>query len=225
MSPVLPETAPCVSRIQRRRDQAPLVLAAGVSRPTPHLPTAEMEVHAFATACWAHRTELLAAAVRLTRAADTAEDLVAETILRAIAAREQFAAPANLRAWLYRILTNAFINGYRKRRRHQRFSTERPHDVEAALFDVEQAQGAALADGTAALSDEVLAALATLEPEYRAVVEAADLRGERYREIADAQNIPIGTVMSRLFRARRLLARKLGAFAAATYGVGRMVAE
>lgn len=170
-----------------------------------------------------HREELFAGAMRMTRSPDDAHDLVQETLLRAYLAWERFEPGSNCRAWLFRILTNSFINIYRKRRRHQRFATECPADAVAAIYgtSVHAANDPESTLLTTSFSDEVRAALDTLAPDYRAVVELADLRGIRYREIAEKLDVPIGTVMSRLFRARRQLEAQLGDFAAADYGIKR----
>ncbi|MBP8809912.1 MAG: sigma-70 family RNA polymerase sigma factor [Kofleriaceae bacterium] len=176
---------------------------------------------AYEAACLPLSGELYATALRLTRNPDDARDLVQETLLRAMVAWGSFEEGTNVRAWLYRILTNSFINIYRKRRRHQRFATERPGDTRMAVFgtpdDCHPAPTEALTEKM--LSDEVAAALAKLGPDYRAVVERADLSGERYKDIADALDVPIGTVMSRLFRARRQLETDLTDFAARDWGL------
>jgi RNA polymerase sigma-70 factor (ECF subfamily) len=168
-----------------------------------------------------HRDVLLAAALRMTRQRNDAEDLVQETLLRAYMAWQSFAPGTNCRAWLLRILTNAFINGYRRRRRHNRFTNDCPDDAVAAFYgdapeEAKDPEASLLRDE---LGDEVTAALDTLAPDYREVVELADLQGVRYREIADLLGVPIGTVMSRLFRARRLLEVQLSDFAATDYGI------
>jgi RNA polymerase sigma-70 factor (ECF subfamily) len=177
----------------------------------------------FELACLPHQAEMYGIAMRICRDPDTAQDLVQETLLRAMCAWHSFQPGSNLRAWLFRILTNAFINGYRKRRRHQRFATERPGDALAALYgrdqDCTDDLDAALYGEE--LCDEVKTALGRLGPEYRDVVERADLRGEKYKDIADALEVPIGTVMSRLFRARRVLETELADFAARDYGIKR----
>jgi RNA polymerase sigma-70 factor (ECF subfamily) len=178
---------------------------------------------AFELACMPHQAELFGVAMRICRDPDTAKDLVQETLLRAMCAWASFQPGSNLRAWLFRILTNAFINGYRKRRRHQRFATERPGDALAALYGRDQDCTDDLEDEMFGeeLCDEVKTALGRLGPEYRDVVERADLRGEKYKDIADALEVPIGTVMSRLFRARRVLETELAGFAAKDYGIKR----
>jgi RNA polymerase sigma-70 factor (ECF subfamily) len=178
---------------------------------------------AFELACLPHQAELFGVAMRICRDPDTAKDLVQETLLRAMVAWDSFQPGSNLRAWLFRILTNAFINGYRKRRRHQRFANERPGDALSALYGRDQDCTDNLEDTLFGeqLCDEVKTALDRLGPEYRDVVERADLRGEKYKDIADALHVPIGTVMSRLFRARRVLEGELANFAARDYGIRR----
>ncbi len=178
---------------------------------------------AFSTACLPHQAELYGVAMRICRDPDAAKDLVQETLMRAMVAWSSFQPGSNLRAWLFRILTNAFINGYRKRRRHQRFATERPGDALAALYGTDQDHTDELDAALTAveLCDEVKTALDRLGSEYRDVVERADLRGEKYKDIAEALNVPIGTVMSRLFRARRALEQDLATFARKDYGIRR----
>ncbi len=170
-----------------------------------------------------HRRELYAAALRYTKSAAAAEDLVQETMLRALKAWASFEAGSNCRAWLYRILTNSFINIHRKRKRHHRFAHERGDDGIIAIYGVEKRRhlrpDEQLIDN--ALSDEVSAALENLSPDYREVVELADIEGIRYKEIAARVGIPIGTVMSRLFRARRQLEVILTEYAAESYGIAR----
>ena len=161
--------------------------------------------------------------MRICRDPDTAKDLVQETLLRAMCAWDSFQQGTNLRAWLFRILTNAFINGYRKRRRHQKFAVERPGDALNALYGTDRDYQEDISIGLHAdeLCDEVKAALDRLGPEYRDVVERADLKGEKYKDIANALHVPIGTVMSRLFRARRVLETELAPMAARDFGIKR----
>lgn len=181
------------------------------------------ETRDFESQCLPYRPELLAVAVRMTRQRDDAHDLVQETFMRAYVAWPRFDHGSNCRAWLYRILTNSYINIYRKRVRHRRFATERRDDTVAALYGDSTDHVGDAADELIgeALGDEVTAALSTLAEEYRQVVELADLHGQRYRDIADALGVPIGTVMSRLFRARRQLEKQLSEFAATDYGIRR----
>ena len=177
----------------------------------------------FAATVLPHREELLAAALRYTRNLADAEDLVQDTLARALGAWSRFEPGSNCRAWLFRILTNGFISGYRRRRRHNRFTHETGDDAVAAFYGesferVGNPQEQLLTD---ALGDEVEAALAELGEDYLKVVVLADLRGTRYREIASELGMPIGTVMSRVFRARRQLEERLRDYAAADYGIRR----
>ena len=207
---------PSSSRIVRKSTTAP--------RRSLRIVESNEGVHrSFELACMPHQAELFGVAMRICRDPDTAKDLVQETLLRAMCAWASFQPGSNLRAWLFRILTNAFINGYRKRRRHQRFATERPGDALSALYGRDQDCTDDLEDEVIGeeLCDEVKTALGRLGPEYRDVVERADLRGEKYKDIADALEVPIGTVMSRLFRARRVLETELAGFAAKDYGIKR----
>ncbi len=212
--PRKPAETPATSRLVRKSD----VAAKGAIRSRGAARHDE-----YATACLPHQPEMYGVALRLTRSPDDAKDLVQETLLRAMCAWNRFEPGSNVRAWLLRILTNAFINGYRKRRRHARFANERPGDALSALYGEPRDQVPDPVEEKVAneLGDEVSTALGTLAPDYREVVERADLKGERYRDIADALDVPIGTVMSRLFRARRQLEAQLEAYAAEDYGIKR----
>jgi RNA polymerase sigma-70 factor (ECF subfamily) len=218
-------TVPPTSSIVRRSTEAPRQTLRVVGPAAPaHASSAHCGPHtAFEAACLPHQAELYGVAMRIARDPDAAKDLVQETLLRAMVAWGSFETGSNLRAWLFRILTNAFINGYRKRRRHQRFATERPGDALVALYGRDQDRTDNLDEALCAgeLCDEVKAALEHLGPDYRDVVERADLRGEKYKDIADALRVPIGTVMSRLFRARRVLESELAGLAARDYGIKR----
>lgn len=206
-------TVPARSEIRRRATAAPRSMRAPDPCAADHA--------SYEAACLPLSGELYAAGLRLTRNPDDAHDLVQETLLRAMVAWGRFEEGTNVRAWLYRILTNSFINIYRKRRRHQRFATERPADTHLAVYGTPED---CVADPSTALTadtlcDEVKAALEGLGPDYREVVERADLSGERYKDIADALDVPIGTVMSRLFRARRQLEGELTDYAARDWGL------
>ncbi|MBX7193566.1 MAG: sigma-70 family RNA polymerase sigma factor [Sandaracinaceae bacterium] len=160
-----------------------------------------------------HRSELVAAAIRLTGSRAEADDLVQEAVMRAWVFWHRFEPGTNGRAWMHRILLNTFINGYRKRRREREVLTQ-VHAVEShARRNVE------LASSTPgeALSDEVHAALSRLPDEFRRVIVLVDLEDRSYRDAAIAMGCPIGTVMSRLHRARKAMQREL-ASAAASHG-------
>lgn len=177
----------------------------------------------FAREVLPYQRELYAAALRYTKEPAGAEDLVQETLLRALANWDRFQLGSNCRAWLYRILTNSFINKHRRKKRHQRFAHERGDDGVIALYGAEKRRHHQPDEPMlhAALSDEVAAALDELSEDYRRVVELADLEGIRYKDIAKRLGIPIGTVMSRLFRARRQLEETLREFARECYGIRR----
>ena len=162
-----------------------------------------------------HIDALYRTALRMTRNASDAEDLVQEAYLRAFRSLHQFTEGTNLRAWLFRILTNTYINEYRRRQRRPTSSSlddieefylydhlvqspvqppdERPEDVVVERLTI----------------DNVIQAIESLPEEFRQVVLLADVEGFAYREIAEIVGIPVGTVMSRLFRARRRLQKQL----------------
>lgn len=157
-------------------------------------------------------SELYAAAVRMTRNPADAEDLLQEAYLRAYRAFASFQEGTNLRAWLYRILTNAFINTYRKRQREpQTVSDDELEDW--YLYDklgMDAAEVSAEATVLENLPDQdVQDALASLPEQFRLAVLLADVEGFSYKEIAQIVDIPIGTVMSRLHRGRRALEKRL----------------
>ena len=159
--------------------------------------------------------QLYGAARRMTRNAADAEDLVQETYLRAYRGFDRFTEGTNLRAWLFRILTNLYINEYRRRQR-------RPTEVDLAdtdtLYmyrglgsgeDARRARSAEdeLLDGVT--SAEVRRAIESLPDPYRVAVLLADVEGFAYKEIAEILDVPIGTVMSRLHRGRKRLREAL----------------
>jgi RNA polymerase sigma-70 factor, ECF subfamily len=156
--------------------------------------------------------ELYGAALRLTRNPSDAEDLLQETYLRAYRGFASFEEGTNLRAWLYRILTNAFINVYRKRQREPQTISDSEVE-EWYLYDKLGSQGAAAsaeAEVLDSLPDEdVQEALAALPDQFRLAVLLADVEGFSYKEIAEILEVPIGTVMSRLHRGRRALEKRL----------------
>jgi RNA polymerase sigma-70 factor, ECF subfamily len=167
----------------------------------------------FERACVEYLDDLYGAALRLTRDSSSAEELVQDTFVRALRFADSFEWGTNLKAWLFRILTNIFINGYRHRG-HERRYLERA--VSEPLYDEvldrqarEYASDPEAHAFTRFFREDLERALEELPEDFRIVVVLADLQGFAYREIAEMIGCPIGTVMSRLHRGRRLLQRSL----------------
>src|SRR5213595_3578335 len=162
---------------------------------------------------------MYSSALRLTRNPADAEDLIQETFLRAYRGFEGFEEGTNLKAWLYRILTNTFINRYRQQKRRPEESDI--DDVEdfylyRRLGGLEEARISKSAEDTMLelfTDDEVKEALESLPETFRMAVLLADVEGFAYKEIAEILDIPIGTVMSRLHRGRKALQKRLYEFA------------
>lgn len=181
------------------------------------------DLHArFEEEALAHLDQLYGAALRMTHNRADAEDLVQETFAKAYAKFDQFTPGTNLKAWLYRILTNTWINTYRRaQRRPQESDGEQVEDWQLARAAEHTSQGLKSAEVEAleAMPDDVVTqALADLKEEFRMAVYLADVEGFAYKEIAEIMRTPVGTVMSRINRGRTQLRRQLAAHAA-TMGI------
>src|SRR3954447_21154179 len=173
----------------------------------------------FAELAMEHMASLYTAALRMTRNPADAEDLVQETYLKAYRGFGSFEEGTNLKAWLYRILTNTFINRYRQQKR--RPDETDLDDVEdfylyRRLGGIDEARISKSAEDVMLelfTDDEVKDALESLPESFRMAVLLADVEGFAYKEIAEILDIPIGTVMSRLHRGRKALQKRLYEFA------------
>lgn len=167
--------------------------------------------------------QLYGAAMKMTRNPPDAQDLVQETFMKAFSAFKSFEEGTNLKAWLYRIMTNAYINTYRKKQREPYLGVV--EDLEdwqlgGAESTTAMSSKSAEAEAIDRTPDTVVTdALNALPEDFRIAVYLADVEGFSYQEIADIAEVPIGTVMSRLHRGRARLRKTLGEYAA-EQGVG-----
>ena len=173
--------------------------------------------------------ELFGTALRLTRNERDAEDLVQDTYLKAFKSFHQFKVGTNCRAWMFRILTNTFINGYRRRIKERdildRKETGQLKNSLICKDSLDKFSNPERRMVKQALSDDVQLALDALPEDFRMAVILADIRDFSYKEVADMMDTPIGTVMSRLFRGRRLLRSALQSYAVQHGYVKRLVAS
>ena len=173
----------------------------------------------FAAQAMEHMSSLYSGALRMTRNPADAEDLVQETYLKAYRGFGGFQEGTNLKAWLYRILTNTFINTYRAKKRRP---DESDLDEVEDLYLYRRLGGLEAAAAGRSAEDELLdhvtdaevkEALESLPDQFRVAVLLADVEGFSYKEIADILDVPIGTVMSRLHRGRKGLQKRLYEYA------------
>ena len=175
----------------------------------------------FADQAMEYMPQLYSTALRMTRNASDAEDLVQETYLKAYRAFDRFEDGTNLRAWLFRILTNTFINTYRsKKRRPDESELDELEDFylyrRMGGLEAARAQRSAEDELMDHFTDaEVQAAIESIPETYRTAVVLADVQGFSYKEIAEMEQVPIGTVMSRLHRGRKALQKQLYDYAMA----------
>ncbi|HET7482041.1 MAG TPA: sigma-70 family RNA polymerase sigma factor [Actinomycetota bacterium] len=157
---------------------------------------------------------LYAGALRMTRNPQDAEDLVQETMLRAYRAFDRFEAGTNLKAWLFRILTNAYINTYRKKQREpKKVSADEIEDFdlfqELKNHDPEFTRSAESVVLDSIVDSDIIEALDALPEPFRLAVILSDLEDFSYAEMAEIMDVPLGTVMSRLHRGRKALQKRL----------------
>jgi len=205
--------AEATANIQAEQPEAP---REQVTASDSQVPTEDFEAGVLAQLDSLYRT-----ALRLTNNQQEAEDLVQETMLKAFRFANTYQRGTNLRAWLFRILNTSAINRYRKQATHPQ-ATSLPEGEEFYLYNrIRDFNGQELSAGAEEevlsryLDEDVYKALNELPPNFRMAVILADIEGMSYKEIADVLQIPIGTVMSRISRARRQLQKSLWQYAQA----------
>ena len=152
---------------------------------------------------------LFRTALRMTRNREDAEDLVQETVTKAFAAFDRFEKGTNFRAWIFRILTNTFINNYYRVRDRQKLPSLDEMEEESFFHPIAEGITPEEALLNTLTKEDILKAIEDLPVEFRAVVVLVLVEGFSYKEAAEILDIPIGTVMSRLWRGRRLLQKSL----------------
>ena len=176
--------------------------------------SAQDDVRRFEEEALVFADPLYGSALRMTRNTADAEDLVQETYLRAFRAWDRFEPGTNLKAWLFKIMTNLFISSYRQRRREPiTVSTDDTEEFDLYQSLLAHDPGVGRSAESIVLEglvdDDIKQALSNLPESFRMAVLLADVEGFSYREIADMLGVPIGTVMSRLHRGRKALQRAL----------------
>ncbi|MFM8774758.1 MAG: sigma-70 family RNA polymerase sigma factor [Actinomycetota bacterium] len=187
--------------------------------PVANVETDEERAARFERDALPYLDQLYGAALRMTRNPADAEDLVQDTFVKAFAAFESFTEGTNLKAWLFRILTNAFINTYRKKQRQPRQTGtdelddwQMQHTQAFVTGQLRSAEAEALDRLPNAVIND---ALAEVPEDFRVAVYLADVEGFSYKEIAEIMGTPVGTVMSRLHRGRKILRTLLEDYAIA----------
>ncbi len=164
-----------------------------------------------------HLDGMFRVALRYTRDKALAEDLVHDTVVRALRFQDKFERGTNFKAWIYTVLTHTFIHRYRRQKREREILEGATQEDVASQLRSEASRELAAHPEAAyvehMLSDDVVKALDALPEDFRSVVVLCDLEGLPYKDIAEAVDVPVGTVMSRLYRGRRLLEQKLAGLA------------
>ncbi len=178
--------------------------------------TSDISAWSFETGQLPYRDQLYKTALRMTRSVEDTEDLLQETYLRAFKYYARFEEGTNLKAWLFRIMKNTFINTYRRRKAQPQYvefdealeSVENASPTDPQGPDVNPESGYLAGE----LDHEIRATLLSLPHDYKMAVLMVDLQGLTYQEVADALGVPVGTVMSRLYRGRKKLERVMLSF-------------
>lgn len=178
--------------------------------------TSDISAWSFETGQLPYRDQLYKTALRMTRSVEDTEDLLQETYLRAFKYYARFEEGTNLKAWLFRIMKNTFINTYRRRKAQPQYvefdealeSVENPSPTDPQGPDANPESGYLAGE----LDHEIRVTLLKLPHDYKMAVLMVDLQGLTYQEVADALGVPVGTVMSRLYRGRKKLERAMLSF-------------
>ena len=210
-------TEDAVEPAEAAEDAVEPAAAAAEAAVDPALESADQRRARFERDAMQYVDQLYSAAMRMARNPSDAEDLVQEAYTKAFSAFHQYRPGTNLKAWLYRILTNTYINLYRKRQREPlQSNSDQIEDWQLARAESHTATGLRSAEAEALdhLPDsDVKDALQAIPEEFRLAVYFADVEGYAYKEISDIMDTPIGTVMSRLHRGRKMLRDMLGDYA------------